>query len=108
MVVFDFDFEHRHARFGPPARCYRDPATPSACRREVERRLVATDPRSSWLRTQERVKLVGLQTTHRPEVPLSHSQMLNTRRKRQKTRKHLATTAKKAKALGKRKKKGTS
>jgi hypothetical protein len=32
--------------------------------------------------------------------------MLNTRRKRQKTRKQLATTAKKAKSLGKLKKKG--
>jgi hypothetical protein len=38
---------------------------------------------------------------HKPEVPVGHSQMLKTRRAKQRTRKDLAGIAKRAKKLGK-------
>lgn len=52
-------------------------------------------------RNKKRVRLTSISTAIKLEVPLTHSQMLKARRKKQATRKHLAGISKRAKKLGK-------
>lgn len=59
------------------------------------------DPAADWPRSREGVKLAGKATTQPPEVSVSHSKMLTTRRRKQHAKKQLAGAAKRAKKLKK-------
>jgi len=52
-------------------------------------------------RSEKRVKLRCSSTPYQLEAPLSHSQMLKTRRTKQRTKKDLAGIAKRTKKMGK-------